>query len=156
MSLTFVQIEKILEHPLPNSASLHQAWWSNTATHSHADAWMSIGWKTRGVNLAEKRVVFVRNGPSRLEAARRSMPRNPTGRVPESIIIDRAQLRGSALRLLEDYAEEAGGDLSAAIVAILNAMALDRRRQLIDSIHRDSLPVVNDSVDIIRADRDSR
>ena len=57
---TFVQIEKVLGTDLPPSARKYRVWWSNTTSHSQAQAWMKAGWVTRKVNLANRSVVFER------------------------------------------------------------------------------------------------
>jgi len=151
--LRFSEIEDILDRPLPASARRHQPWWSNTATHSHADAWMRIGWKTSRVDLAEEKVVFVRDDRSPEisdVAARRPAPPRDT------ITIDRAALAGGAIHLLEEYSEEHGCSLSEAATGVLNALALERRRQLIEWFRANSPRVPGDSTDIIREARDAR
>jgi hypothetical protein len=64
IQLTFSEIEKILERPLPRSAYKFSAWWGNgsslKAGHSQARAWTSAGFKTAGVSLARKTVEFHR------------------------------------------------------------------------------------------------
>jgi hypothetical protein len=46
---TFEQLERILSFRLPASARAYPAWW----------AWLDAGWKTRDLNLAGGRVLFV-------------------------------------------------------------------------------------------------
>ncbi|WP_288432626.1 hypothetical protein [uncultured Deinococcus sp.] len=67
--LSLEDIEEILGNPLPASASKHNAWWSNTDTHSQAKAWLKVGWKTRHVDLKSRNVVFYR-----IAVAKRSDP----------------------------------------------------------------------------------
>ncbi|HXQ14419.1 MAG TPA: hypothetical protein VN814_07350 [Caulobacteraceae bacterium] len=151
--LRFSEIEDILDRPLPMSARQHQPWWSNTATHSHADAWMRIGWKTSRVNLAEEKVVFVRDDRSpEISDVATSMATPPS----ETITIDRAALAGGAIHLLEEYSKERGCSLSEAATGVLNALALERRRQLIEWFRANSPRVPGDSTDIIREARDAR
>lgn len=60
----FGEIEKILGFRLPDSARIHRPWWANQGQrggHSHALAWEMAGWKTSQVNVAEERLVFIRN-----------------------------------------------------------------------------------------------
>jgi len=45
---------------LPPSAYDHQAWWSNSRSHSHAAAWLDNGWRAVAVNLNTQSVRFVR------------------------------------------------------------------------------------------------
>lgn len=58
---TFRDVEVVLGSALPRSARSHQAWWSNATTHSHARAWLWAGWRTRGVNLDDETLSFVRS-----------------------------------------------------------------------------------------------
>jgi hypothetical protein len=74
----------------------------------------------------------------------------------DSIVIARSDLRGGAIRMLEDYCEEKGGDLAGAIVGLLDEMALERRRRLIAWFRENSPRVPGDSTDLIREDRDAR
>jgi hypothetical protein len=58
----FKEIEAILGFPLPKSARLYPAWWSNQVGngHSQSAAWQSIGWRTGRLDLANERVTFFR------------------------------------------------------------------------------------------------
>ncbi len=61
---TFGEIEKVLCFRLPDSARVHRPWWANQGErggHSHALAWEMAGWKTSQVNMADERLVFVRD-----------------------------------------------------------------------------------------------
>ena len=58
---TFTELETILGFRLPQSARTHQAWWSNSKSHSHASAWLAAGWTTRDVGVAAGVVSFVRS-----------------------------------------------------------------------------------------------
>jgi hypothetical protein len=77
-------------------------------------------------------------------------------RLHDVIVVDPALLRGGAMRMLEDYRDAEGGSLADAVVGLLNAMALERRRQLIDWFRANSPTVSGDSTDLIREDRDAR
>lgn len=57
---SFSAIEDILGFALPQSAHLYPAWWANQTTpgHSQNQGWRSAGWKTEGLDLANKRVTF--------------------------------------------------------------------------------------------------
>lgn len=61
--LNFSQIEKIINKPLPKSASKYEAWWSNSTSHSHARAWLDAGWRVKKPKsvIKNKKVTFVRN-----------------------------------------------------------------------------------------------
>ena len=58
--LTFNEIENILNDKLPSSAYQHRAFWANTESHSIAMSWMSVGYRTVEVDLANQFVVFER------------------------------------------------------------------------------------------------
>ncbi len=60
--LNFQQIEENLGQKLPNSARRHAAWWANekTGSHSHARAWMDVGFKTSRIDVKKESVMFGR------------------------------------------------------------------------------------------------
>jgi cell division protein FtsZ len=62
--LSFEQINAALEaagaEPLVDSAYKHRAWWANTETHTHASAWLEMGWRVQSVDLERRTVVFSR------------------------------------------------------------------------------------------------
>ncbi len=59
--MSFDQIERVLGFKLPKSAYKHEAWWSNNSTgHSHSQSWLSSGWRTQNVDLAGRKVTFLR------------------------------------------------------------------------------------------------
>lgn len=64
VALTFSAVERILGRALPASARKHRAWWSNerSGSHSHARAWMDVGWRVAAVDFDAGRVEFER-GP---------------------------------------------------------------------------------------------
>lgn len=63
--MSFTEIERILGFKLPKSAYEHVAWWSNNPTgHSHARAWLKVGWRTEAVDLAARKVTFQREPQS--------------------------------------------------------------------------------------------
>jgi hypothetical protein len=59
-TLTFAQIERIIDAKLPPSAHEHRPWWANEVegTHSHARSWLNAGWKVDTVNLSAQWVRF--------------------------------------------------------------------------------------------------
>jgi hypothetical protein len=164
--LSFNEIERILRFSLPNSARRYAPWWANTGgSHIQADAWMSAGWRTAQVDVPGEQVTFDR-------VARRPSPAGPEAPQPgmqagledssapfagdDLIVIDKATLRGGAIRMLEDYCEAHGGNLAGAATSLLNEVALERRRQLLDWIRANAPKVPGDSTDLIREDRDAR
>lgn len=58
VTLSFSEIEKILQFSLPNSARNHRPFWANTTTHSIALSWLSVGYETVSVNMKSEIVVF--------------------------------------------------------------------------------------------------
>ncbi|WP_052261587.1 DUF7662 domain-containing protein [Leisingera sp. ANG-M1] len=46
VTLSFAQIEEIISAPLPESATLHRAWWSNeqNGRHVQAHSWIEAGY----------------------------------------------------------------------------------------------------------------
>lgn len=59
---SFAEIEARLGFPLPESAYKYPAWWANQTGvgHSQTKGWRSVGWKTRDLDLARRRVRFER------------------------------------------------------------------------------------------------
>ena len=59
ISLSFSDIERIIETDLPPSAFQYNQWWSNDSSPGRQSyAWMSIGWRTRDVSLSKERLTF--------------------------------------------------------------------------------------------------
>jgi hypothetical protein len=76
--MSFGEIERVLGFKLPKSAYRHEAWWSNNATgHSHAQAWLQLGWRTEAVDLAGRKVTFQRDAQPRSSAP--SQKQDPWG-----------------------------------------------------------------------------
>lgn len=149
VSLGFEDLERILGQSLPASARKHQAFWANTTTHSYASSWMSVGWRTAKLNLAEESVTFRREQD---EPALAGSPDPKTG----AIVIPRSALSPGTLRMIADYSEVLGVDEAAAIVRIVEDAALDRRRQLLARFAEMSPRIQGDSSELIREDRDAR
>jgi hypothetical protein len=157
VKLTFPELEKILNRRLPDSARKHQAWWANTTSHSHADAWLRLDWKTAGVDLAGERVVFVRADHPASSAGSPAAGRSGSG--PDSVVVNLSRFGPAARRLVHDYAAEMTGDTAGAIARAVHEAAIARRGRLIDSIAANAprVPIGQpDSVELIREDRDAR
>lgn len=61
VTLTFDEIEQIIEGDLPASARQHRAWWANDAVgHNHSQLWLDAGWRTVGINFSQGLVTFAR------------------------------------------------------------------------------------------------
>jgi hypothetical protein len=156
-TLGFAEIEEILGFNLPRSAYQYDAWWSNEpSTHSQARAWADAGWQVWHVRRSAQSVHF---RPIAFETVKtRGFQENAAAfaRDDATIAIDRRLLKGGVLRLLEDYREEHGGDLADAAAGVLNEIALERRRRLMEWIRANAPRVPGDSTDLIREDRDAR
>jgi hypothetical protein len=58
-ALSFEEIERIIDAPLPPSARKHEAWWSNNPTgHVNAQAWLSAGYRAESIDISSEAVVF--------------------------------------------------------------------------------------------------
>jgi len=123
---------------------------------------MGAGWRTCQVDVPGEQVSFERLVGSR--PARQASQDNQPGLAEtavafvadDPIVISRSALRGGAVRLIEDYRDVQGGSLADAAAGLLNAMALERRRQLLERfpLVRQASPI--DSTDLIREERDAR
>lgn len=63
--MTFAEIEKILEFPLPASKQ-YPAWWSNNPSNNPmTQEWLDAGFETESVNISGEKLVFrkVRKNP---------------------------------------------------------------------------------------------
>lgn len=58
ISMEFEDIEQLIGTDLPESASMHRAWWGNHYGNIQARAWLSAGWLVDDVELSMKRVSF--------------------------------------------------------------------------------------------------
>ena len=150
--MTFPEVEEVLGFELPPSARQHPAWWSNNVgTHVNARAWREAGWKASRVDLGRERVTFVRE-----EAQPFTVDTPAAPDQADVIVIPAAGLSLSALRMIDDWAEEAGLDRAAATAAILEASAAGRRRRLLETLSVAAMPAGHDSTALIRQDRDER
>lgn len=153
--LTFRQIEDVLGFPLPVSARKHQAWWSNTRHgHSHAAAWLDAGWRTAGLDLAGEQVTFMKvENPGLSEGAAVTFDHQESSRDPTMMITG---LSPAALLMVDNHVEDHGGDRAAACVALLNELAIDRRKAMLDWFQQATPRLATDSVDLLREGRDER
>ena len=63
VTLSFAQVEAVLEANLPPSARL-PGWWANYPGHSQAQAWLSAGWVVSSMDRRRQVVTFGRQGES--------------------------------------------------------------------------------------------
>jgi hypothetical protein len=92
VTLSFEDVERILDDTLPPAARSYAAWWANSAddpTHSWARGWVAAGWLAR-VNLDAAEVVFSR-GAGAASAAARLEDLRPTTIQP---VMDLVELAG--------------------------------------------------------------
>jgi hypothetical protein len=62
-TMSFTEIEAVIEAALPSSARKRPEWWSNSARgHSQAEAWRNAGYKTSGIDLVAETVEFTLEG----------------------------------------------------------------------------------------------
>lgn len=152
--MTFKEIEAVLGFKLPESARAHRPWWSNNVgTHVNAAAWRRAGWRTARVDLASEKVTFVRDHAPQAGVAETGAA---WGRQDETIAVTVGALSRTAVRMIDDAAEQLNVDRAEAVAAILDACALERRRRLFESLPVATMPPGFDSTAIIRADRDGR
>jgi hypothetical protein len=164
LTLSYKEIEGLLGRRLPPTAygKSWRQWWANTETHSQALAWLRAGWRVVRPDLANKRVEFRRETVERGlsgatdERADRAAISGRQGDPPDRIVLSRATLTPSALRMLEDAAEETEGDLGRALAELINRASLARRRQLLDWFTEHAPGTGTSSVAMIREDRDGR
>jgi hypothetical protein len=89
--LGFAEVEKILGAPLPRSAFEHQAWWANNPEgHSHCRSWHDAGWRTEGLSLTGRSIMFTRvsEGPKTPPAVSVViLPLDPWGALAATVTI---------------------------------------------------------------------
>jgi hypothetical protein len=122
---------------------------------------MGAGWRTCQVDVPGEKVSFERalrpGSPREIGETPSGVAETATPFVADdAIVIRRDALRGGAVRMLEDYREAQGGSLADAAAALLNAMFVERRRQMLERFPLTGRPSAIDSTDLIREDRDAR
>ena len=61
VTLTFEQIEGIINSTLPASARQHRSWWANDSVgHVQSQQWLEVGWRVSYINMTEGRITFAR------------------------------------------------------------------------------------------------
>jgi hypothetical protein len=62
VSVTFDELERVLEASLPHSARAHRGWWANSISgrHAWATAWLQAGWRVAHVDRGGGWVRFER------------------------------------------------------------------------------------------------
>ncbi len=59
-TLSFDQLEQVIQYSLPKSAKVHRTWWANDPNHPQAAQWLDVGWRAHGISMTEQRVTFIR------------------------------------------------------------------------------------------------
>jgi CBS domain-containing protein len=61
ITLTFDQIEEIINNQLPAAAREHRSWWANdSTTHVQSGQWLKVNWRVVTINMTGGKVVFAR------------------------------------------------------------------------------------------------
>ena len=151
-TLTFSDIEKIIGASLPSSARKRAQWWGNDKTQVQALSWIPAGWNVERPNLAEQYVLFAR------VAGGGSFPKGRPVRKTSSQVIVR-NLDSATVTELKRRAKRKGHSLQRELKNILTNAVRPQRRELIaeaDRIRAMTIGPLEDSVSILREDRDSR
>ncbi len=155
--LSFAEIERILGFPLPRSAYAAQPWWSNTrAGHSQAAAWLDAGWKTAELDLAGRRVSFVRTANEPFQTGMAEDGAVFRHREAETITLSTDALSSRALSMIDHHVRQHGGDRTSACLTILDQLAEDRLVAMFEWFQKASKPLTVDVVDLIHEGREER
>ena len=66
LTMTFKEIEQIIEEQLPESAHKYRAWWGGASTRAESSqihAWLDAGWEVENVDLLAEEVTFRKHRP---------------------------------------------------------------------------------------------
>lgn len=76
ITLTFADIETLIQNPLPDSAKNKKAWWSNRSKNAlQSTAWMNAGYRVENVDFEDKSVTF-----------RKPIPNTPIQRQGDTVL----------------------------------------------------------------------
>lgn len=81
ITLSFSELEHILQNPLPPSALKHREWWANGG-HSQAKSWLAAGYRVNQVNQADR---FVRFNKTEVPSAQRNAVSNPSSTIGKPV-----------------------------------------------------------------------
>ena len=88
VTLTFAEIEALINNPLPDSAKSKRAWWSNRSKGAlQASAWMDAGYRVEDVDLDGQQVTF----------------RKPTTKPPVQPVGDTVLWNGERIKALRRH-----------------------------------------------------
>lgn len=115
VTLSFHEIEEIIGDRLPDSARMRRSWWSNVRGRMPSEAWLTVGWAVREVDLAGEKVKFVRE--SKIEG------------VKGGRILREGSSSFKALALKVRAGSRRGKKMSKTKIAILQARLKNIERQ---------------------------
>lgn len=78
VTLTFSEIEELIEDSLPSSALQNKSWWSNAPSRVQANAWLNSGWIVHDLDLEHETVIFRRTRPPEIGSVRESRRKTTT------------------------------------------------------------------------------
>ncbi len=72
ITLSFKDVERILDFKLPDTAKTHRDWWANKRMNSsrQCDSWLGAGWQVFFADLHRQEVTFIRYQIARAAAAK--------------------------------------------------------------------------------------
>lgn len=149
--LTFSKVEEIIGASLPASAK-HRPWWANDESHVQARSWMRSGWRVRRPRLEKGLVNFVR-----VDRREGSPAEHPSEKATSQVIV--RGLDAEIVVRLKRKAKRKGCSLEQELRNILRRAAGQDRGELLaeaDRIRAMSPDIQQDSVQLLREDRDSR
>lgn len=73
ITLSFREIEEIIGEKLPESARTRKIWWSNVRGRMPPEAWLTVGWAVKEVDIEGKMVKFIRETEPRGETKRKTV-----------------------------------------------------------------------------------
>jgi hypothetical protein len=116
--ISFAEIERILEVPLPASKR-YPAFWSNNPDNSRmTKAWIDAGWRTRDVDIPGEKVTFYRANGRASAAEVLDVRKFEARSAPQPV--DLSRLSPVARNVLTVLARRSGRSLAEEAIEILN------------------------------------
>ncbi len=82
VSLSFLEIEEIINGNLPLNALHNEQWWSNTDSTTQGYSWTNAGWRVQNVDLNKKTVTYRKLKKLELEKTPRRKTRTKSQQKP--------------------------------------------------------------------------